>query len=151
LATTDQKNFSELQYNYTKEKYYDSSVKKIKDILNFDVTKRGYTLNTVIWSRGVQMGGCGIVFSRAVTGMDLSKVSDEDIIRAIYAESSKLTDTPPYSNSKKINAEDGGKYGITGKYLYYFSTNGSNVQAGVYNRLTNTELNEALKLFKEVG
>lgn len=151
LAETYTYRFSELQYNYTKEKYYDSSVKKIMQNLNFDVTKRGYTLNAVIWSRGVQMGGCGIVFSRAVEGMDLSTATDEEIIRAIYKECSKVTSKAPNSYSIKIKAADGDQYGITGKYLYYFSKSDSETQASVYNRLSNTELNDALEMLKKFG
>jgi len=149
VAKSDKDIFSELQYNYIKEKYYDPSVKKIKENLKFDVTKRGYTLNAVIWSRAVQMGGCATVFERAVKGMDLAKATDEDIIRAIYKECARL-DTPKGS-AKKIVAKDGDKYNITGKCLKYFASSDSENQAGVYNRLVNEEIKEALELLKKFG
>lgn len=151
LAKENEKEFSEYQFLFTKERYYDNSLTKIKDDLGFDVAKRGYTLNAVIWSRAVQHGGCATIFERATSGMDLDKASDEEIIRAIYKESGKVVSTAPNSSSKKILAKDGDKYGITGKYLKYFSKNSSKVQAGVYNRLHITELNEALKMLKAYG
>lgn len=151
IAASNPDAFSEYQYQFTKEKYYDTSVRKIKENLGFDVEKRSYALKSVIWSRGVQMNECAVIFGRAVEGMDLTTATDEEIIRAIYKENAKLTSTPPKGSSIRISAADGDKYGITGKYLYYFSTNASDVQAGVYNRLTNTELNEALRLLEMYG
>ena len=97
------------------------------------------------------MNGCATIFARAVEGMDLSKASDEDIIRAIYKENSKLTTKKRDDNSKKIKAEHGEKYGITGKYLYYFASSNSENQAGVYNRLANEEIKEALRMLKKFG
>lgn len=91
------------------------------------------------------------MFTRAVAGMDLSKATDEEIIRAIYKECSKVTSVAPKSTSIKIEAAHGDKYGITGQYLYYFSSSDSKTQASVYNRLANTELNEALEMLKQFG
>lgn len=113
--------------------------------------RRCDTLNAVIWSRGVQMGGCSVVFARAVEGMDLSTASDEDIIKAIYEENSRLTTKKRDESSKIIKAEHGDKYGITGKYLYYFASSNSENQASVYNRLANEEIKEALKMLKKFG
>lgn len=150
VAKSDKDKFSELQYNYIKEKYYDPSVKKIKDNLNFDVTKRGYTLNAVIWSRAVQMGGCATVFERAVKGMDLDKASDEDIIRAIYKECAIVE--RPEEGENEILAKDAGKYNnIIGKCLKYFPSSNSENQAGIYVRLVEEEPKEALALLKKFG
>ena len=132
--------------------YHDSAVGDIKKKTGFDVNKRGCTLNAVIWSRSVQHGGnCSSVFEKATAGMDLSKATDEEIIRAIYAESGKTTNTPPNAYSKKITAKDKALYNISGDYMAYFSRSDSHTQAGVYNRLHNTELNEALEMLKIYG
>ena len=151
LANNNEKSFSEYQYLYVKEHYYDDSVNKIKSNQGFDVTKRGYTLNAVIWSRAVQHGGCSTIFQRATANMDLSKASDEEIIKALYKESGKVVNTPPHNDSIEITTKDREKYNIPGKYLYYFSRNSSNTQAGVYNRLHNTEINDALEMLKNYG
>ena len=151
MAEKSEEQFSKLQYQYAKEIYYDPSVQKMKNN-GFDVTQRGYTLNAVIWSRAVQNNGCAIIFERATREMgDLEKRSDEEIIRAIYAENSKLTNTPPNNASVRITPEDKAAYNIDGDYLYYFNTQPSKTQASVYKRLHETELNEALELLSIYG
>lgn len=106
-----------------------------------------------MWSRAVQMGsgGCVKVFENIVKdkGINLAKASNEDIIRAIYEECARL-DTPKGS-AKKILAKDGDDLEITGQCLVYFSSSKSDVQAGVYDRLVNKEIKEALELLKKFG
>ena len=151
IAENHEEQFSKLQYQYTKEIYYDPSVQKMKDN-GFDVTQRGYTLNAVIWSRAVQNNGCAIIFDRATKDMgDLEKRSDEEIIKAIYAENSKLTNTPPKNTAIRITPEDKATYNIDGNYLFYFCSQPSSTQASVYKRLHETELNEALNYLSIYG
>lgn len=85
----------------------------------------------MLWSTAVQHGPAGAakVIQRALAGKDPSKMCDQDIAKAIYAERGK----------KNANGE-----------LAYFSSSSAAVQRGVANRFKN-ELADALELMKKAG
>ena len=112
-------------------------------------------LKNVIWSRAVQQGVNSDVIFKAIENLGGFKYQAEDVlIKAIYAQSSLLVDTPPYADSVKIEESSAIRYGVdsktvTGKYLYYYSRNSSDIQVSVYRRLAISELNDALKMYEK--
>ncbi len=85
IANRDPEKFLEAQHEYIKQTHYDPFVEKIKG-LGLDVNERSWALQDVVWSTGVQHGPNNIVIANAVKGENLSQMSDEEIIKAIYAE-----------------------------------------------------------------
>lgn len=156
IAADDASSFLILQHNFTKTMYYDVMVAKLEaNIHGFRADDYTVALRNVIWSRAVQQGTNSDIIFKAFDNIGGFKYQAEDVlIRAIYAQSSLLVDTPPNSDSIAIEFSSAVKYGlnpltVTGKYLYYYSRNSSNIQAAVYKRLAIDELNDALEMFEE--
>lgn len=161
LAQNSPGQFLEMQYLYTQYNYYDNVVNRILKKTGYDFDSRGYALKNVVFSRAVHHGAGGAVnvITRALETMNLSTATDEDIIKAIYAESGAVVSTGKksiteanctYSGSTADKAIKNAKeYGIYAKYLKYFSGNSTEVQVGVYNRLHNTEPKAALRLLDQ--
>ncbi len=156
IAAENAEAFLVLQHNYTKTKYYDVMVEKLeKSTPGFKADDYTIALKNVIWSRSVQHGPNSDVISEAFKNIGGFKYQAEDIlIRAIYAQSSKLVDNPPYADSIRIEESSAIRYGVdsktvTGKYMHYFSRNSSNIQVAVYKRLTIDELDDALAMYDE--
>lgn len=150
IAREDNGGFLALQHEFTKQRYYDVTVKSLRDELKFDVEKHSFTLQNVIWSRAVQHGNPGVlnVIKRAFAGIDIKNATEEELIRAIYKESGKTTDN--IGKGKKImNTSDAKKHGISGKSMVYFGKNSADVQVGVWARLNINEVNAALKMLAE--
>ncbi len=156
IAVEDAQGFLVLQHNYTKACYYDVMVSKLENrVSGFDVDNYTIAFKNVIWSRAVQQGVNSDVIFKAFENLGGFKNQSEDVlIRAVYEQSSKVVDTPPYSNSIPMERSSAVKYGIapdlvTGKYLYYYSRNSSDVQVSVYRRLAVRELADALAMFEK--
>ncbi|MBQ3603879.1 MAG: hypothetical protein IJA02_08565 [Clostridia bacterium] len=145
-----------LQHNFTKTKFYDVMVAKLEaKVHGFKADNYTVALKNVIWSRAVQQGVNSDVIFKAIENLGGFKYQAEDVlIKAIYAQSSLLVDTPPYADSVKIEESSAKKYGVdsktvTGKYLYYYSRNSSDIQVSVYRRLAVNELSDALKMYEK--
>ncbi|QGQ98806.1 peptidoglycan endopeptidase [Paenibacillus psychroresistens] len=160
IANEDSSLFMQLQHDYTKQAYYDVVAKKVLKDTGVDFNKKSEALKNVLWSRAVQhgVGGAPVVIENAFSTLDMLSATDEQIIRAIYAESGKVV-----NNGKKAIIEKNGvsvkqnmdkaidyakEQGIYGKYLGYFSGNSTEVQISVWKRLNIDELNDALKSLK---
>ncbi|EFM11317.1 hypothetical protein PaecuDRAFT_1763 [Paenibacillus curdlanolyticus YK9] len=162
LGQDQPKAFLKLQHEYTKEMYYDKSVASIKSQFGLDINSRSFALKNVIWSRAVQHGvgnknkGLLKILITSFEGMDLTTANDEQIIRAIYKESGKMTSDKPSDSSNKMDGDTIKKSKeknvkamadeVDGKYMKHFSKNGAAMQAGVYYRLNKGEPEQALKL-----
>lgn len=85
IAETD-KDFGLLQHEFIKITHYDVLSEKVKNDLGLDVNDRSKVLQDVLWSTSVQHGGKTSIFNQALKGVDLSDMSDYDIIKAIYKE-----------------------------------------------------------------
>ncbi len=158
IAAEDSAKFLVLQHNYTKAQYYDVLVAKLEaQVEGFKIENYTLALKNVIWSRAVQHGVNADVVFKAFESLGGFDFQNEDVlIRAIYAQSSLLTDTAPYEDSVAIEQSSAEKYGIApetvaGKYLYYFSRNSSDIQVSVYRRLAVRELEDALAMFVSYG
>ena len=139
IAEDNSEQFLQLQHSYVKVHYYDKTVDKLVNDIGFDVNEHSIALQNVVWSRSVQHGWSGgaSVITNAFEGIDLTSVSEEEMIRAIYSESGRVVDYPPHVNSQPM---------YDGRYMKYYSGNSAAVQQGVWSRLNEHELNDALRM-----
>jgi hypothetical protein len=90
LAAKDPKGLHANEHAFIKETHYDPQAKKLERDLKFDVTKRSAALRDVVWSVAVQHGPNTDVIVAAVKPLlekkKLDELTDEEIIRAVYAE-----------------------------------------------------------------
>ncbi|MEN8904452.1 MAG: hypothetical protein ABF289_00675 [Clostridiales bacterium] len=123
IANEDQDYFYKLQYNYTKQVYFDVVINFYK-ARGIDFTKRSKSLQCVIWSTSVQFGKMGAVNIISKQNLDFNDDLKEDanLIKSIYAE------------KRKVNI--------------YFSSSSKNIRNAVYNRFINEE-KDALAMLKE--
>ena len=110
--------FAQAQHNYIKKTHYDPLVGKIQKDTGVDLSGRSKALQDVLWSTAVQHGGGTSMVSKALQGQDVSSMSDEQIIKAIYAERGKRNEVGE---------------------LAYFKSSSADVQKGVANRYKSEE------------
>jgi len=166
LANNHNIEFFMLQYEYTKEEYFDDLASRLmNNQLEFDVSGRSYTLKGALFSRAVQHGVSGAIGLlegvETNTEMSLNNLTDEVIIREIYEESGKVVDYPLYDDSIQITESNiiSGKLrqmaidnGLLGKYMYYYSRSSPDVQLAVWKRLNMHENIVALDMLRyEIG
>ncbi len=94
LADSDRKTLRANEHAFIKETHYDPQVRKLKDDLMLDVATRSAALRDVVWSVAVQHGPRTDVITTAVKPLlktqALDEISDEAIIKAIYAERGRV-------------------------------------------------------------
>jgi len=161
IAAENPDAFLNLQYAFTKQKYYDPAVAAIKKETGFDFNNKSYALRNVLWSRAVQHGSDDAVnvIKNAFKYVDLNNEDAEEIIKAIYKESGS-TDSKegPYITEEAIRAKFGPeeaeerlnfarKHNLIGKPLKYYGGSIDNM-LGVWNRLNIDEPQAALELQK---
>lgn len=166
IAKNHHNDFFMLQYDFTKEEYYDVINKKIYDDKEFDIKNRSYSLKNVIFSRAVHHGVSGafdiLEKIELNTSKRLNDLSDVEIIKEIYKECGKVVDEPRYpGESKEIKEEDitdkrlkqiAIDNGLIGKYLYYFSRSSPDIQVAVWKRLNKHENIVAIEILSyELG
>ncbi|MGE6763737.1 LysM peptidoglycan-binding domain-containing protein [Corallococcus interemptor] len=129
LAAKDPKGFDKAQHDYIKATHYDPGAANIKKATGIDLDKRSAALRDVAWSTSVQHGPgkADDIFKKALAGRDPAKVSDEQLIKDIYAER--------------------GRTNASGT-LVHFSGNSKEVQKGVANRFK-SEAKDALAMLKK--
>lgn len=90
LAERDPKALHANEHAYIKETHYDPQVRKLQKDLELDIAKRSAALRDVVWSVAVQHGpNSGLIVTAVkplLTNAKLADVTDEAIIRAVYAE-----------------------------------------------------------------
>jgi hypothetical protein len=154
--------FLKLQYDFTKQKYYDAAAAAIKEQTGFDFNDKSYALKNTLWSRAVHHGpkGAANIVKNALKYVDLNNENEEEIIKSIYKESGS-TDSKegPYITEEAIrakfspeDAEDLISFArdnnLIGKPLKYFGGDVDNMM-GVWRRLNITEPREALELLRK--
>ncbi|WP_223633735.1 LysM peptidoglycan-binding domain-containing protein [Corallococcus sp. EGB] len=129
LAAKDPKGFDKAQHDYIKATHYDVGAANIKKATGIDLDQRSAALRDVAWSTSVQHGPgkADDIFKKALAGRDPSKVSDEQLIKDIYAER--------------------GRTNASGT-LVHFSGSSKDVQKGVANRFR-SEVKDALAMLKK--
>jgi hypothetical protein len=91
LAAKDPKGLHQSEHEFIKVTHYDPQVAKLKQDLNLDVTKRSAALRDVVWSSAVHHGPRTDAITAGVKplldkGKKIESISDEEIIKATYAE-----------------------------------------------------------------
>ncbi|MCA2981658.1 MAG: LysM peptidoglycan-binding domain-containing protein [Myxococcaceae bacterium] len=125
LARTSPGAFLEAQHRFVGERYYEAARTQLRARLpGLDFTRRSVALNDVLWSTAVHHGQAGAVtvFTRALAGRDPARLTDAEVITAVYAERGRR--------------DAGGE-------LAYFSSSSRAVQRGVAQRFV-AERDEAL-------
>jgi hypothetical protein len=123
VAARDPKGFEQIQHSFIKASHYDPQklATEAKTGIKFD--KRSQALRDVLWSTAVQhRTGTASIFKAALHGHDPAKLSDAQIINAVYAERGRT------------NAHGG---------LVHFGGSSSAVQQSVANRFHH-EVKDAL-------
>ncbi len=90
VAAKDPKALHANEHAFIKETHYDPQVRKLEKELKLDVTKRSAAFRDVIWSVAVHHGPNTDVVTAAAKPLiemkPLGEVTDEELMRAIYAE-----------------------------------------------------------------
>jgi hypothetical protein len=91
LAASDPSGLKKNEHQFIKDTHYDPQVRKLKKDLNLEIDKRSAALRDVVWSSAVQHGPNTDVIVRAAKplladGKNWADISDEVLIRGIYAE-----------------------------------------------------------------
>jgi hypothetical protein len=133
IAQDQPDTFGARQHEFIKETHYDPAVNRLRRDTGIDVNAASSALQNVVWSTAVQNGPTGgaRVVERALDNLarqkPLASATDEDIIRAVYAERGK-TDA------------DGN--------LEYFSNSSHSMQQSVKRRYQH-ELQDALNMLPQ--
>ena len=137
--------FYAAQKGYWKESNYNKLIANIQaQYPAFRMENYSSALENVFWSRSVQHGVSGAtkVITNAISSLGgFKNQSEEALITAIYAESSKLDST---TSSKKMSGSVASKYGVGNRSMAYYSANSGDVQISVYRRLHVNEPADAL-------
>jgi len=81
--------FARSQHDFIRATHYEPFALRLRD-LGVDPAARSAALRDVVWSVAVQHGPGNNVFKNALAGRDVSRMSDRDIINAVYDERSKV-------------------------------------------------------------
>lgn len=145
VASSQKEEFRSCQMAYCMSKYYEPLVNRLVSEQNFYPDNYSLALKSALWSRAIQHG-VGGAYNRIVQAFQDLKgfegKTEKQIITAIYKECGKVVSTPPSENSIPMNKESSiaVEYGLVGKYMKYYSSSSSSMQAGVWKRLNVTEL-----------
>lgn len=123
--------FQAAQHEYIASRFYEPARRNVeRAVPGLDMNQRSRALNDVLWSVAVQHGqeGAANIFGRALQGQNVSQMSDEQIIRAVYQERGKTT---------------------RGGELYYFTSSSAEVQRGVANRFRSEQADALAALGQE--
>ncbi len=154
LANEQAEEFRSCQMAYCMSIYYEPLVNRLVTELNFYPDNYGLALKSALWSRAIQHGTGG-AFNRirdafASLGGFVGK-TEKQLITAIYKECGAVVSSPPESGAIPMNSDSeiAVEYGLVGKYMKYYYTSSSSMQAGVWKRLNVTELNMLYDLLKK--
>ena len=91
LAAGSPADFTQAQHDFIEKTHYAVHARKLLQNFSLDLDQRSHALRDVVWSMAVQHGnGTQKIFENALVGLDASDLSDEDLIRALYQERSKV-------------------------------------------------------------
>ncbi|MFI5350984.1 MAG: hypothetical protein ACHQ2Z_15665, partial [Elusimicrobiota bacterium] len=91
VALASNPDFVQAQADFIQETHYDPQAAKIEAATGLDLSQHSLALQNVVWSVSVQNGGNTNLIVNALSGMDVSNMSDADIINAIYAAREQTT------------------------------------------------------------
>ncbi len=109
LAEKDAEGLRKNEHAFIKETHYDPQAKWLEEELGLDVTKRSAALRDVVWSVAVQHGPRTDLITDSVKpllrGRKIGGVSDEEIIRAVYAERGRQDDKGKLVRFRRVGDE----------------------------------------------
>lgn len=108
LAAKDADGLRKNEHQFIKETHYDPQAAKLLKDVKLDVAKRSAAFRDVVWSTAVQHGPNTDVIVVAVKsllteGKKLDDVTDEPIIKAVYAERGRKTDDGKLARFKGVS------------------------------------------------
>lgn len=108
LAEKDTDGLRKKEHQFIRETHYDPQVAKLAKDLTLDVTKRSAAFRDVVWSTAVQHGPNTDVIVVAAKGLltegrKIDEVSDEALIKAVYAERGRKTDDGKLARFKGVS------------------------------------------------
>lgn len=108
LAAKDEDGLRAHEHEYIKDTHYDPQAAKLAKELKLDVAKRSAALRDVVWSTAVQHGpNTDVIVKAAGTlmkdGKAIGDVTDEDLIRAVYAERGRKTEDGKLARFKGVS------------------------------------------------
>ncbi|MFP2928569.1 LysM peptidoglycan-binding domain-containing protein [Pyxidicoccus sp. 3LG] len=107
LAKKDPEGFFKAQHDAIKRTHYDPAVADIKKTTGLDVTTRSKTLQDVAWSTSVQhRNNSDDIFKAALKGKDPAKMSDAEIIKAVYAERGRRNESGELVHFRRGNSRE---------------------------------------------
>jgi hypothetical protein len=78
--------FEQAQYGFIKSQHFDKLSAKVQKDTGLNVEARSVALQNVLWSVATQHGPKSTVISNALKGLDAARMTDSQIIDAIFAE-----------------------------------------------------------------
>ncbi|MEJ7639715.1 MAG: hypothetical protein WKF75_17515 [Singulisphaera sp.] len=95
IAAADPDGLHRNEFAYIKETHYDPPLEKLNQSISLDANARSATLRDVLWSTSVQHGSRTPALVRRalrpyLANGGIDRVSDETIIKAIYAERGRM-------------------------------------------------------------
>lgn len=108
LAAKDADGLRKKEHQFIQETHYDPQLAKLSKDLKLDLTKRSAAFRDVVWSTAVQHGPRTDVIVVAAKGLVSDKkkiddVSDEEFIKAVYAERGRKTDDGKLARFKGVS------------------------------------------------
>lgn len=107
LAAKDPKALHVNEHAFIKETHYDPQAKKLEKELKLDAAKRSAAFRDVVWSVAVQHGPNTDVIATAVKPLlkdaKVEDVTDEAIVRAVYAERGRKDKDGKLVHFKKVS------------------------------------------------
>jgi len=95
------KGFAEAQQAFAKKQYYDAQVQTLGD-LGKKLTGKGRGVQEALFSTGVQYGGGSKLIEKALSGKDVDKMGEKDIINAIQDYKAQNVSTNFRSSSADV-------------------------------------------------
>jgi hypothetical protein len=110
LAEKDADGLRKKEHQFIRETHYDPQAAKLAKDLKLDVTKRSAAFRDVVWSTAVQHGpntDVIVVAAKSLLseGKKLDDVSDEALVKAVYAERGRKTDDGKLARFKGVSKE----------------------------------------------
>lgn len=104
LASTQGDAFEKAQNDYIARTHYAPQAAKLKNDLGFDVSKRGKAVQEMVYSTAVQYGGNTSAIKRALQGLDLDTLTDDQIINTVQQSKAQNVGTDFKSSSADVQA-----------------------------------------------
>lgn len=104
LASTQGDALSKAQDDYITRTHYAPQAAKLQNDLGFDVSKRGKAVQEMVYSTAVQYGGNTNAVKRALQGLNLDAMTDDQIINTVQQSKAQNVGTDFKSSSASVQA-----------------------------------------------